>query len=160
MAGSKLLSYWPEMSAAIMFCWPLIASRVAFSCVKRKKFHFSVSWCLWSMIVMGNDSAFISNHFLVQAKWIVNLKAFYALIVYFVEAHCIYSFRISYTASSYSQQTLVVSTSNSFPYPHVYAHRAGLWHNTDITHSAIRLFIFPHSYAKNVNLERWHFWQQ
>lgn len=88
LAGSKLLSYWPEMSAAIMFCWPLIASRVAFSPVKWKKFHFSdlsVSWCLWRTIVMGNGSAFISNHFSVWMKWIVNIEVIYVVRVCFVQ---------------------------------------------------------------------------
>lgn len=85
MAGSKLLSYWPQTSAAIMFCWPLIASRVAFSSLKLKKFHvsdLSVSWCFWSRIVTGSDSAFISNHFSAQLKWIVNLEVIYTVRVF------------------------------------------------------------------------------
>ena len=113
-----------------MFCWPLIASRVAFSSVKWKKFHLSdlsVSWCLCSMIVMGNDSCFISNHFSVQVKWIVNFQVIYTVRVCFVQEHCVCSPRRSSTSPSYSQQMKVVSISNLFLYLHV--HRVGLWHN-------------------------------
>lgn len=136
MAGSKLLSYWPEMSAAIMFCWPLIASRVVFSSVKWKKFHLSdlsVSWCLWSMVVMGNDSAFISNHFSVQVKWIVNLEVIYTVRECFAQERCICSSKRSSTSPSYSQQTKAVCTSNLFPYLHTHVHRVELWpSNADI----------------------------
>lgn len=125
MAGSKLLSYWPDVSAAIMFCWPLIASRGAFSSAKWKKFHpsaLSVSWCLWRMIVMGNDSAFISNHFTVPVKWVVNLEVIYTVRACFVQVCCICSSWRSSTSPSYSQQTKVVSTSHLFPYLHTHVH--------------------------------------
>lgn len=161
MAGSKLLSYWPEMSAAIMFCWPLIASRVAFSSVKWKKFHLSdlsVSWCLWSMIVMGNDSAFISSRFSVHVKWIVNLEVIYTVRVCFVQEQCICSSRRSSTSPSYSQKTKVVSTSNLFHYLPTHVHRVGLWHsNVDIALCRQTQF-FRWSYAKNMNIDKWYFW--
>lgn len=131
-AGSKLLPYRPDTSATIMFSdrWLL---RVAFSSVTWKRFclgDLSVSWCLWSMIVMGNYSTCIKTT--PPLKW----NEFFILKL-FRTWECVLCKNVLFAHGGaplpYSQQTKVVSTSNLSRCPHTRVHRAGLWHSNTST---------------------------
>lgn len=113
--------------------WPLITSRVAFSSVTWKRFclgDLSVSWCLWSMIVMGNYSTFIKTT--PPLKW----NEFFILKL-FRTWECVLCKNVLFAHGGaplpYSQQTKVVSTSNLSRCPHTRVHRAGLWHSNTST---------------------------